>query len=195
MSDDPAPSPPDGYRHYNPDEEMEWSRSETFEIIAIMWPLSLLLLMGFSYTSAQIGRFINLIVLGLVAMVIHEGLHVAAGWAFGLKPAVGIDIKRFQPYVTTYGQFQSRLQRAIILSAPLVVLSAICILTVFILSAIGRQSVDIIILAVINIVLAYYDILDLRFTLNLPEGAKEFHRKGYEVDYYVPEIDTSDSAD
>lgn len=193
MSDDSAPSPPDGYRHYNPDEEMEWLQSDVFQVIAILWPLALLLLMGFSYVSTLTGRFINLLVIGVVTIVIHEGLHLCAGWAFGLKPTVGINLKQLQPYVSTSGQFQSRLQRAIILSAPLVALSAVCILAVFILAALGQQSVDIIILAVINIVLSYYDILDLRFTLNLPEGAQEYHRKDHAVDYYVPKIDTNGS--
>ena len=192
MSDNSAPSPPEGYRHYDPDDEMEWSQSTVFDVIAVLWPFTLLVLMGFSYTSAEIGRFINIIVLGIVAIIIHEGLHLAAGLMFGLQPSVGIDIKRVMPYVVTHGQFQSRLQSAIILSAPLVVLSAFCLLVVFILTALGRPSVDIIILAVINIVLSYYDIVDLRFTLNLPEGAKEYHRKEHEIDYYVPMIDTSE---
>ena len=193
MNDDSEPSPPEGYRQYNPDEEMEWSQSTVFDVIAVLWPLTLLVLMGISYTSAEIGRFINIIVLGIVAMIMHEGLHLAAGLLFGLKPSVGIDIKRLTPYVITHGQFQSRLQRAIILSAPLVFLSVFCVLVVFILTILGRSSIDVIIFAIINIVLAYYDIVDLRFTLNLPEGAKEYHQKGAGIDYYVPKIDTSES--
>ena len=193
MSDDSAPSPPEGYRHYDPDEEMEWSRSTFFDIVAVLWTLTLLTLMGFSYSSAQIGRFLNIIVLGIVAIVLHEALHLAAGLMFVLKPAVGFNLKQLAPYVVTHGQFQSRLQRAIILAAPLVVLSAFCLLIALALNVLDRQSVDVIILAIINIVLAYYDIMDLRFTLNLPEGAKEFHRKGHGVSYYVPKIDTADS--
>ena len=84
------------------------------------------------------------------------------------------------------------LQRAIILAAPLVVLSTFCLFIALALNILDRPSIDVIILAIINIVLAYYDIMDLRFTLNLPEGAKEFHRKEHGVSYYVPKIDTAE---
>lgn len=197
MDDDPLPIPPDGYRRYDPKEEMgEWSQSEFFNMVAVFWPLSLLLLMGFSYASAQIGRFFNILVLGVIAIVIHEGLHAITGRLFGLKVDAGINFSRLRPYVITYGGFQSRLQTAIILAAPLVVLSTFCLGVVFVLALLGRPLIDVIILGLINIVLAFYDLVDLRFTLNLPEGTKEYHRKGHDVAYYaLKRVDTPEARD
>lgn len=194
--DESAPAPPDGYRRYDPEEEMgRWFQSDFFDIAAVLWPIALLILMGVSYSSAQIGRLLILLVSGIIAMAIHEGLHVLTGWLYGLDVTGGINVKRLSPYVLTYGGFQSRLQTAVILMAPLMVISVFCLIVVFALASLGRPSIDVAIFGLINIVLAYYDLLDLRFTMSLPEGTKEYHRQGHDVAYYVPEgIDTAESS-
>jgi hypothetical protein len=196
MSDESAPTPPGGYRRYDPIEEMgEWPRSDFFDVVAVLWPVAFLILIGVSYISAQIGRLLSIIVLGVVAMAIHEGLHVLAGRLFGLEVTAGINFKQLSPYVLTYGGFQSRLQTAVITMAPLAVISTFCLIVVFVLALLGRPLIDVLIFGLINIVLAYYDLLDLRFTLNLPEGTKEYHRQGHDVAYYVPEgIATAESS-
>jgi hypothetical protein len=197
MSEESAPSPPDGYRRYDPEKEMgKWPRSDFFDIVAILWPIAFLILIGVSYTSAQIGRFLIILVLGIVAMAIHEGLHVIAGWLFGLEVTGGINFKHLSPYVLTYGGFQSRLQTAVISMAPLVVITTFCVVVVFALALLDRPLFDVVTFGLINIVLAYYDLLDLRFTMNLPEGAKEYHRQGHDVAYYVPKaVGPTESGD
>jgi hypothetical protein len=195
--DESAPAPLDGYRRYDPGEEMgEWFRSDFFDIAAVLWPVAFLILMGVSYASAQIGRLPIIFVLGVVAMAIHEGLHVLAGWLFGLEVTAGINFKRLNPYVLTYGGFQSRLQTAVISMAPLVVISAFCVVVLFALALLDRPLIDVAIFGLINIVLSYYDLLDLRFTMSLPEGTKEYHRREHDVAYYVLEaIDVPESGD
>jgi hypothetical protein len=197
VSDESAPAPPDGYRRYDPEKEMgEWSRSDFFDFVAVLWPVAFLILVGVSYISAQVGRLLNILVIGIVAMAIHEGLHILAGRLFGLKVTGGINFKRLSPYVLTYGGFQSRLETAVISVAPLAVISTFCLMVVFALASLGQPLIDVVIFGLINIVLAYYDLLDLRFTLNLPEGTKEYHRQGHDVAYYVPEgIDTPEPGD
>ena len=186
MDDEWPPSPPEGYRHYDPDEEMGWSQSDYQIIIGVFWICSLIILIGISSVSARIGRLFNVFVLAAVAIVIHEGLHGLAGKLFRLKISAGINLKRFRPYVLTHGGFQSRLQTAFIVAAPLVGFSLFCLVAIFVLTLLNHPTADIAILAIMNIVLAYHDILDLWFILNLPEGAKEYHRKGRDIAYYAP---------
>jgi hypothetical protein len=195
--DESAPAPPDGYRRYSPEDELgRWFRSDFFDIAAVFWPIALIILMGVSYASAQIGRLLSVFVLGVVAMAMHEGLHVLAGRLFGLKVTVGVNFKRLNPYVLTYGGFQSRLQTAVISMAPLVVISTFCVAVIFALALLDRPLIDVAIFGLINIVLSYYDLLDLRFTMSLPEGTKEYHRQGHDVAYYVLEgVDTPESGD
>lgn len=188
VNDESTLTPPDGYRRYDPAEEMgEWSQSDFFDIVAVLWPVSFLVLIGVAYVFAQVGRFLNILVIGVVAMAIHEGLHALAGWLFGLKVTGGVNFKQLSPYVLTYGGFQSRLQTAVISMAPLAGISAFCLIVVFALASLGEPLFDVLIFGLVNIVLAFYDLLDLRFTLNLPEGTKEYHRQGHDVAYYVPE--------
>jgi hypothetical protein len=195
--DESAPAPPDGYRRYDPEDEMgRWFRSDFFDITAVLWPVALLILMGVSYASAQIGRLPIILVLGVVAMAIHEGLHALAGRLFGFEVTAGINFKGLNPYVLTYGGFQSRLQTAVISMAPLAIISTFCVVVIFALALLGRPLIDVAIFGLINIVLSYYDLLDLRFTMSLPEGTKEYHRQGYDVAYYVPEgINVPESGD
>lgn len=195
--DESAPAPPDGYRRYSPEDEMgRWFRSDFFDVAAVFWPIAFLILMGVSYASAQIGRLPVILVLGIIAMAMHEGLHVLAGRLFGLEATVGVNFKRLNPYVLTYGGFQSRLQTAVISMAPLVVISTFCVVVIFAFALVGRSLTDVAIFGLINIVLSYYDLLDLRFTMSLPEGTKEYHRQGHDVAYYVPEgVNAPESGD
>jgi hypothetical protein len=84
-----------------------------------------------SHTFASVAElgvwFVSLIAAPFVTIVVHELIHGLAFRMFGYRVTYGIFWKLPGAYAAAFGQYQQRRHAIIVLLAPLIVLTALCV--------------------------------------------------------------------
>ncbi len=198
------PAPPDGFRY----RDSPSAPPLTARLLIALWvPLSVLavsaLIFAVHGAADALELFITFVphnpaafalytgwILSLVILlvVIHESLHILAAALLGYDVALQVHINTrldWMVSVVTFGDFQTRLETAVIALAPLALFTPFGIVAL----AVGGEGLVIAagVLLAVNAAGAVLDVRTVLLMLSLPSGTLVRHDDTGREQYYAPE--------
>ena len=186
-SSDWPPAPPDGYRYRDPPSSLP---RYAHVIVALWFPCSILAIVSLVTVIEGFSETLNLyfssfpqtllafalyagwvVSLAILQLVIHELLHVLAAVALDLQANVHYEVRTpvdWTVSVITFGDYQTRLQTALITLAPLLLFTPVGIAIL----VLGGNGVTLIVtlLLLFNTAGAVFDVRTALLMLSLPSG-------------------------
>ncbi len=102
----------------------------------------------FPYSDILLHSIIGMIVLPLMIVPFHEGLHIVPYYLSGAKNIrIGMDLKQYLFYVTAHRYVASPIQFKIVAVTPFILISSVSVFLIFLLPGLWKWSLSVFLFA------------------------------------------------